>query len=107
MAFHKSLWCYGWNSTIFQNPVNGYGKDKDWKKRTERCRSPGLAESHKRAQSGHPQHINNRVVGSAHSFKYSLAYVIHGMCVLRYDNEAGKGDHLHFDGEESSYHLSV
>ena len=26
--------------------------------------------------------------------KYSLAYVVEGECVLRYDNEAGKGDHI-------------
>ncbi len=33
--------------------------------------------------------------GSTHHFKYRLAYVVEGVCVLRYDNEAGKGDHLH------------
>jgi hypothetical protein len=31
---------------------------------------------------------------SGHEFKYSLAYVVEGECVLRYDNEAGKGDHI-------------
>jgi hypothetical protein len=41
--------------------------------------------------------------GSLHSFKYRLAYVVCGECVLRYDNETGKGDHRHFDGKESSY----
>lgn len=41
--------------------------------------------------------------GSAHRFKYRLAYVVHGECVLRYDNEAGKGDHRHFKGRESTY----
>jgi hypothetical protein len=25
------------------------------------------------------------------------------VCVLRYDNEAGKGDHKHLGGEEASY----
>jgi hypothetical protein len=34
--------------------------------------------------------------GSAHAFKYRLAYVVDGACVLRYDNEVGKGDHRHF-----------
>lgn len=43
------------------------------------------------------------VAGSAHRFKYRLAYVVHGVCVLRYDNEDGKGDHRHFDGKESAY----
>ena len=36
------------------------------------------------------------VAGSAHAFKYRLAYVVRGVSVLRYDNEAGKGDHRHF-----------
>lgn len=41
--------------------------------------------------------------GSAHSYKYRLAYVVRGVCVLRYDNESGKGDHRHFRGKESRY----
>ncbi|MDK9716220.1 MAG: DUF6516 family protein [Sulfuritalea sp.] len=41
--------------------------------------------------------------GSAHAFKYRLAYVVRGQCVLRYDNEAGKGDHRHFGKKESAY----
>ena len=43
------------------------------------------------------------VVGSEHGFKYSLAYVVAGECVLRYDNEAGKGDHYHFGDQERPY----
>ena len=43
------------------------------------------------------------VAGSVHRFKYRLAYVVDGGCVLRYDNEAGKGDHRHFDGRQSNY----
>lgn len=43
------------------------------------------------------------VAGSTHSFKYRLAYVINGICVVRYDNEAGKGDHKHFGTEQSAY----
>lgn len=41
--------------------------------------------------------------GSAHRFKYRLAYVVDGDCVLRYDNEAGRGDHRHFRGKESRF----
>ena len=41
--------------------------------------------------------------GSAHRFKYRLALVEHGICVLRYDNEAGKGDHRHYGQRESAY----
>ncbi len=33
------------------------------------------------------------VLGSEHGYKYGLAFVQNGICVLRYDNEAGKGDH--------------
>ena len=43
------------------------------------------------------------VVGSSHPFKYRLAYVVNGVCVVRYDNEAGKGDHRHFNEQESAY----
>ena len=43
------------------------------------------------------------VAGSIHEFKYRLAYVVDGVCVVRYDNEVGKGDHRHFNGKESAY----
>ncbi len=43
------------------------------------------------------------VARSAHRFKYRLAYVVSGVCVLRYDNEDGKGDHRHFGGKQSAY----
>lgn len=40
------------------------------------------------------------LAGSAHGYKYRLAYVVDGRCVLRYDNEAGKGDHRHVGEQE-------
>lgn len=43
------------------------------------------------------------VAGSRHTFKYRLALVVDGVCVLRYDNEAGKGDHKHVGEEEEPY----
>ena len=43
--------------------------------------------------------------GSTHDFKYRLAYVINNQCVLRYDNEAGKGNHAHINGQEVSYNF--
>ncbi len=43
--------------------------------------------------------------GSAHRFKYRLALVTAGVCVLRYDNEAGKGDHKHVGEREAAYHF--
>ncbi len=36
------------------------------------------------------------LLASKHKFKYRLAYVVNGVCVVRFDNEAGKGDHKHF-----------
>ena len=48
-------------------------------------------------------HLSSPLKGSAHSFKYRLACVVRGECVLRYDNEVGKGDHRHFGKRESVY----
>lgn len=52
-------------------------------------------------------HVDRPVAGSAHQFKYRLAYVVSGRCVVRYDNELGKGDHRHFEGEEGVYAFST
>jgi hypothetical protein len=41
--------------------------------------------------------------GSRHGYKYRLALVSSGICVLRYDNEAGKGDHKHLGDREVRY----
>jgi hypothetical protein len=38
--------------------------------------------------------------GSQHPYKYRLALVHNGRCVLRYDNERGKGDHKHINDQE-------
>jgi hypothetical protein len=43
------------------------------------------------------------VPGSAHAFKYRLAFVANEVCVLRFDNETGKGDHKHIGAEEVPY----
>lgn len=43
------------------------------------------------------------VVGSTHRYKYRLAYVVKGECVVRYDNEGGKGDHRHIADKQQSY----
>jgi len=47
------------------------------------------------------------VRGSVHRYKYSLAFVVRGVCVVRYDNEAGKGDHRHVGGREKAYGFST
>ena len=43
---------------------------------------------------------------SGHDFKYRLAYVANQRCALRFDNEAGKGDHKHLDEIEVPYIFS-
>ena len=43
------------------------------------------------------------VRGSQHQFRYRLALVVYGECVLRYDNEVGKGDHRHVRDKEQHY----
>lgn len=45
------------------------------------------------------------MAGSAHRYKYRLALIIEERCVLRFDNETGKGDHRHVDGSETAYHF--
>lgn len=47
--------------------------------------------------------VPKRVPGSAHDFKYRLAFVIDDVCVLRFDNEAGKGDHKHVGADQAPY----
>lgn len=47
------------------------------------------------------------VTGSTHEYKYRLAYVVDGLCVVRYDNEFGKGDHRHFGEAESRYSFTT
>jgi hypothetical protein len=43
----------------------------------------------------------------SHPFKYRLAYVVQGVCVVRYDNERGKGDHRHIGDREKPYAFST
>ena len=39
-----------------------------------------------------------------HGIKYRLFYGLpNGRCVVRYDNESGKGDHRHFKNREMPY----
>jgi hypothetical protein len=48
-----------------------------------------------------------RLPGSDHEFKYRLAFIVDGVCVLRYDNETGKGDHKHIGDREQPYAFST
>lgn len=45
--------------------------------------------------------------GSAHHYKYMLAYVSNGKCVIRYDNESGKGNHIHIGNQEHAYEFTT
>jgi hypothetical protein len=43
------------------------------------------------------------VKGSRHPYKYRLFWGRHGTRIVGYDNERGKGDHCHLDGQELPY----
>lgn len=47
--------------------------------------------------------LPRRLPGSSHPYKYRMALVDAGVCVLRYDNEVGKGDHRHVGNREEAY----
>jgi len=40
---------------------------------------------------------------TTHGFKYRLVYIRDGVRVVGFDNERGKGDHMHLDGQELPY----
>jgi hypothetical protein len=50
-------------------------------------------------------HVPSRLQGSEHPYKYRLAYVVDGRCLLRFDNEQHKGDHYHLGDEEVAYNF--
>ncbi len=43
------------------------------------------------------------LLGSLHRFKYRLYFGKDGTCLVRFDNEQGKGDHKHVKGIEYPY----
>jgi len=43
------------------------------------------------------------VLPTTHGFKYRLVYIRHGVRIVGFDNERGKGDHMHLDGEQYPY----
>ena len=51
--------------------------------------------------------ISEPVPPSTREFKYRLAYVVRGQCVMLYDNERGKGDHRHTETAETPYNFST
>ena len=51
--------------------------------------------------------VSHPVPPGGHGYTYRLAYVVAGECVLRYDNERGKGDHRHVGDVETGYVFST
>jgi hypothetical protein len=68
---------------------------------------PLLDERHVLSESAFAELVVWRVPvpvrGSKHELRYRLALVVDGECVLRYDNEPGKGDHRHVGEREYEY----
>ena len=51
--------------------------------------------------------LPRQLPGSQHRFKYSLYYGTPGIRILSYDNEAGKGDHVHRGDVDSDYQFTT
>ena len=51
--------------------------------------------------------IPNPLSGRNHLYKYRLALVVNQVCIMRYDNEPGKGDHKHIGEEEFEYNFTT
>lgn len=47
--------------------------------------------------------VPDPVPPSEHRFKYRLVYMVAGRRVVGFDNERGKGDHMHVGDEERPY----
>jgi hypothetical protein len=48
--------------------------------------------------------LTSPVPGCNHPFKYRFYFgLADGTCIVRYDNERGKGDHRHIGGKEKPY----
>ena len=43
---------------------------------------------------------------TTHGYKYRAVYALNGVRVVGFDNERGKGDHCHLDGQERPYRFS-
>lgn len=71
---------------------------------------PVIDENHEFSDGAKAELVVWRVpkplAGSSHAFKYRLAYMERKVCVIRYDNEAGKGDHKHIGRRETEYQFS-
>ena len=50
-------------------------------------------------------HLPEKDEERPHGLKYSLFYGYPGKCLVRYDNERGKGDHRHEGDQEAPYNF--
>ena len=51
--------------------------------------------------------LPRRTADRPHGLKYRLYYELgDGTCLVRFDNESGKGDHKHVGSREESYHFN-
>ncbi len=46
------------------------------------------------------------VPSTTHGLKYRLVYACNGQRIVGFDNERGKGDHMHLDGQELPYQFT-
>jgi hypothetical protein len=51
--------------------------------------------------------LPRRLLGSEHRYRYRLALIDQDRCVLRSDNETGKGDHRHIGAKEMAYRFTT
>ena len=52
--------------------------------------------------------LSKPLPGCRHFFKYRLFFgTLEGDCILRYDNERGKGDHRHVGDREEPYRFTT
>jgi len=47
--------------------------------------------------------VPQAVPPTEHGFKYCAVYIVDGQRRVGFDNERGKGDHCHLDGQEIPY----
>jgi len=47
--------------------------------------------------------VPESVPPTTHGFKYRLVYIRDGRRIVGFDNERGKGDHMHLEGTELPY----
>ena len=83
-----------------------------WHKRWQWGRRGKLSDTRRRGEAGLSRWLSgtfpNRLPGSTHPYKYRLYYgQADGSCLVRYDNERGKGDHRHVGDTEETYSFST